>query len=240
MVRGYFDSTRDTKKYPQEAVIAGTVYMWDPRSPLQVYMNKHFLKAPDSTASPVINELKKWASFGPLYADYGNYLIRQYPSTFLQHYIWPNIIKYYAPPVEFLEEYSTGKDSVNTIAQSWFNYKSKKITSRFKSFKVSVLDFFPIMAGSLNVVFLFGLLGYVLLQGYEQQPVVRKGVLLVSSLWLVNFGFSVFASPIALRFQLFPIIISISFASLFIEYIAKAATKPEMKPVPMDYKYQTT
>lgn len=236
MVNTYFDTTRDIKKYPQEAVVAGTVYMWDRRSPLQLYMNKHFTK--DSTANPV-SELKNWASFGPLYADYGKYLIRQYPITFLQHYIWPNTMKYYAPPVEFLEEYSTGKDSVNMIAQAWFNYKSKKITSRFKSFKVSVLDFFPIMAGSLNVVFLFGLLGYILLQGYQQQPIVRKGVLLVSALWLVNFGFSVFASPIALRFQLFPIIISISYASLFIEYIARAATKPEIKPVTVDYKYQT-
>src|SRR5258708_5431350 len=87
----------------------------------------------------------------------------------------------------------------------------------------------PTMAGSLNVVFLFGLLGYVLLQGHKQQPLLRKGLLLVSALWLVNFGFSVFASPIALRFQLFPIIISFSYASLFIEYIIKAATQHEIK-----------
>src|SRR5258708_7414397 len=143
MVRTYFDTSRDTKKYPWEAQRAGTVYMWDLRSPLQIYMNKQFAK--DSTAST----LKKWASFGPLYAGYGNYLIRQYPITFLQYYIWTNAMKYYAPPVEFLEEYSTGKDSVKTIAQVCFNYKSHKLTILFKSFKASALDFFLTMAVSL-------------------------------------------------------------------------------------------
>jgi len=223
-VRTYFDTTRDVEKHPQEKMIASTVYMWAPNSPLQIFMMNQFRK--DTTAST----LKRWATMGPLYADYGSYLIRQYPLTFLQHYIWPNTIKYYTPPVEFLEQYSTGRDSVHQIAQAWFGYKSPKITSRFKDFKVTVLNFLPILAGAMSLLFLFSLLGYVLLQGHQQQPLLRKGLWLVLGLWIVNFGFSVFASPIALRFQLFPIMVSISFACLFIEYIVKTALQQESRP----------
>ena len=39
----------------------------------------------------------------------------------------------------------------------------------------------------------------------------------------MNFSFSVFASPIALRFQLFPILTSLIFAILLLEFLIKAA-----------------
>jgi hypothetical protein len=208
--------------------MASTMYMWTPWMPLQKYMNGHFKN------DTVATKLKRWATFGPLYSDYGSYLMRNYPIAFLQYYIWPNTIKFYAPPVEFLEQYSTGVGSVQPIAQKWFGYKSIKITSRFKDFNVHVLDFLPILAGMLHIVFLFGLVGYLLFQGYHKQPWLNKAVLLVSCFWLLNFGFSVFASPIALRFQLFPIIVSIAFASLYIEYIVKAARQSDIKHLPQE------
>ena len=59
MVRNYFDTTRDVKKHPQEMLVASTVYMWDPISPLQIYMNQQFKK--DTAAGPV----KRWATMAP-------------------------------------------------------------------------------------------------------------------------------------------------------------------------------
>jgi len=225
MVTTFFDTTRNVEKYPSEKLQASTVYMWTSSMPLQQYMNNHFKN------DTVSSELKRWASMGPLYADYGSYLILQYPLNFLRYFIWPNTIKYYSPPVEFLEQYSTGKDSVNQSAQLWFGYESRKISNRTGTFKVEVLSFLPIATGSMNVIFLFGLVGYILLQGYQQQPVLRKGILLVTTFWLVNFVFSVYASPVALRFQLFPIIVSTSFASLVIEYIVRTALQEKVNPI---------
>jgi hypothetical protein len=46
---------------------------------------------------------------------------------------------------------------------------------------------------------------------------------LAAALWLVNFVFSVYASPIALRFQVFPVLVYISVALLLLEFIWKAA-----------------
>jgi protoporphyrinogen oxidase len=217
MIRTYFDSTRDTKKHPESMMEASTVYMWDPSSPLVKYKNLQFIK--DSTSG----ELKRWATVAPLYADYGGWLIRQYPLAFAEHYLWPNALKYYAPPVEFLETYNMGIDSVMGIAQTWFRFKDSKVKTLAKDFKVSTLNFYPILVGTLNVVFLVSLLFFLLLEGLNSKAIPRGLLWLVASLWLVNFSFSVYASPIALRFQIFPVLVFLSVALLLLEFIWKAA-----------------
>ena len=228
-VRTYFDTTRDWHKHPTEMLLANTYYMWDSLTPLQQYMNRQFKK--DSTSK----KLKKWATVGPLYADYGAYLIRQYPLVFAKYYLWPNALKYYAPPVEFLDSYNMGRDTIAPIAQQWFGYKSNKTKTAFKDLKVSILNFYPILAGILNVLFLFSFLFFGMLHGFRENRTLSATLVLVGSFWLVNFGFSVFASPIALRFQLFPMLVFFSFSLLLMEYIYKAAfipsdTKPRTAP----------
>ena len=217
MVRNYFDSSRDLRTHPSERLIASTVYMWDPKSPLCIYMEGEFRK--DSTAIA----LKKWATVAPLMKEYGTFLIKTYPIEFAKFYLIPNAIKYYAPPVEFLDHYSTNIDSVNETAKVWFDYKSNKIRCYFKDFKVTVLDFYPVLTGTMNVVLIFSLISFIVLRGYRQPGELKKGLVLLTALWAVNFGFSVFASPIALRFQLFPILISLSFTFLLVEFLIKAA-----------------
>ena len=217
MVRSYFDSTRDLKKNPQEALVASTVYMWDPKSPLQKYMNSKFKK--DSSAG----SLKRWASVAPLYTSYGKWLIQTYPAAFLEHYIWPNALKYYAPPVEFLDTYNMGIDSVTQLGQVWFHWKNGKVKTLFKDFKVTALDFYPIFIGTLNIIFLVSFIFYLALKKGQKRKIPATFLWLTGSLWLVNFSFSVFASPIALRFQVFPALMFTTATLLFLEYISKAA-----------------
>jgi len=218
MVRTYFDTTRDIKKYPKEGLVASTVYMWDPSSPLCIYTENQFKK--DTAAT----QLKKWATVAPLMGDYGTFLIKEYPKEYINYYLIPNIIKYYAPPVEFLEWYSTGVDSVSIVAQAWFNYKTTKLRTHSKDYKVRSLSFFPVLTGTMNIVLLFSLISFITLKGYKKYPRLKNGMLLVVALWLVNFGFSVLASPIALRFQLFPILVSLSFTFFLVEYLIKSAS----------------
>jgi len=221
-VRHYFDTSRNIRKHPEEMLVASTVYMWDPRSPLNKFMNEKFKK--DSTAGI----FKRWASMAPLYSDYGSYLIRQYPKAYFENYLIPNALKYYAPPGEFLDDYNMGRDTIAAIAQSWFRYKSKKVTTAFKDLKVNALDFLPIFTGIMNVLFLIGLLFVLILKGFRRNTLFSSAFLLASALWIINFVFSVFASPITLRYQLFGILIFSSFAFILIDYIYKAAyTKPQ-------------
>lgn len=216
-VRTYFDTTRDVLKNPQELLEADTWYMWDPHSPLQKYMEQQFKN--DST----VEKIKRWATVAPLYADYGSYLIKQYPLHFTEHFLWPNALKYYTPPVEFLSSYNMGLDSVSQIGRKWFGYSDSKVTTRLKDFKVSILDFYPILSGILNITFLAGLLGFISIGGFRLHPTLKRSVILITSFWMLNFCFSVFASPITLRFQIFPLLLTLSFALHFLELIFKNA-----------------
>ena len=217
IVRHYFDTTKDMKKHPEEMLIASTVYMWDPHSPLQKYMTNQYRH--DSTTVM----LKRWASMAPLYADYGAWIIRQYPLTFFKYYLWPNSIKYYAPPSEFLETYNSNEDSVHPAGQQWFKWKSRKVTTAFKDNKVAILDYAPILAGITNAAFLIGLFCVCFLKGLKYNSKLSPTLYLLGLLWLINFAFSVFAAPITYRYQLFGILIFSSFAFLLIDMVCKEA-----------------
>ena len=225
MIRAYFDSTKDVKKNPQEALMASTVYMWDPRSTLYKYRNKLFEK--DSSAT----ELKKWASMGPLYADYGTWLIKQYPLTYARYFLWPNANKYYAPPVEFLSTYNMGKNDVEPIAQVWFRFKSQKVITRTKDLNVNALKLYPILTGIMNVVFFTGFIFYFILNDSKSNTLFRKGVILAGTVWLLNAVFSILSTAAALRFLAFPILLMSTFSLLLIDYIIKSAVTSSVSNV---------
>jgi hypothetical protein len=190
--------------------------MWDmKKSPLYKYRDRLFAK--DSSSS----ELRKWAFVGSYYKEYGMYIIKQYPSYYFRYFIWPNANKYYAPPTEFLGLYNSGKDSVSPIAKVWFGYKNKKIAPRTKDLKISALDFYPILSGVINVVMLVSLICFILLRGWRYNTLFEKAVFLGGAVWLLNAGFTIFASSAALRFQAFPILITFTFSLLLIDWLWK-------------------
>jgi len=216
-IRKYFDSTRDTKKYPSEEVMASTYYMWSPGMPLMNYKSISFLK--DSNSS----DLRKWALLGPLYKAYGLQIISKYPYYFIRYFIWPNTVKYYTPPVEFLEEYNSGKDYVIPIAQKWFGYKTVKVIVRSHTLEKILLWTYPILSGTVNVILLMSLLSFWVLEGFRQRIAIKNAVLLGAAIWLLNAAFTIFASSAALRFQAFPFILSTIYASILVDWTAKMA-----------------
>lgn len=217
MIRKFYDKTRNLTMNPTESQQASTFYMWSPSMPLMQYRDSIFKKANDTTAS----EFKKWASMGPLYRSYGIYIIKKYPLYFATYFIWPNSKKYYAPPVEFLEDYNTGKNFVTDQAMRWFGYKNKNVKVRMSNGKVWILDFYPILSGIINIVMLFGLLYYLLLKGWKFNDVFKKIILMGGILWVLNAGFTIFASSAALRFQSFPIILTTTFVLLLADWMAQ-------------------
>jgi hypothetical protein len=215
MIREYFDSTKNLKKYPVEGYLASTFYMWSKGMPLMKYRDNLFKK--DTT----VTELKKWASMGPLYKAYGIYIIKQYPMHFARYFIWPNANKYYSPPLEFLESYNSSKDSVLFVAQAWFSYKSAKIASRMKDKKVWILNFYPIFSGTINFVMLCSLLCYLILKGWAFNNKFNKVIILAGTIWLLNAGFTILASSAALRFQSFPIILASIIVAILLDWMVQ-------------------
>jgi hypothetical protein len=234
MVRHFFDSTRDTKKFPVEKIEASTFYMWSASMPMMKYQDSIFKI--DTSA----DKLKKWATLGPFYKDYGYYIIRQYPWQFIKHFIWPNSHKYYAPPVEFLDKYNSGKGFVTQEAQLWFGYKTMKVKTRMKDNKAWALSFYPIFSGIINAVMLLTLLFYVILKGWQNNEVIKKGILLGATVWLLNAGFTIYASSAALRFQSFPILLTSIFVALLVDWLWKLAMNTEMESRKLDIEHQST
>ena len=221
MVRNYFDTTRDLVKHPESQLVASTVYMWDPSSPLQKYMQLKFHH--DTLVSP----LQRWATVAPLFADYGNWVMRAYPRQYFKYYLIPNALKYYTPPIEFLDTYNMGIDSVSSFAKTWFNWKSGKVKTLEKDFNVGALNFYPVLVGSLNVLFMISVISFLVLKGLKSLKAEGKIIWLAMGLWIFNFCFSIFASPIALRFQVFPFLVYTCFTIIFLEYIWRLAfSKP--------------
>jgi hypothetical protein len=222
MVRNYFDSTRDVHKYPSEQLVASTVYMWTPTSPLNIYADsliKH---------DPAIGPIKRFATAAPMMKAYGIELIKTYPDIFIKHYIIPNCRKYYTPPIEFLGYYNDKKDTIQEVAVVWFNFKNNRVSTKFKiKDDVKILAYYPYLVGILNVLVVLNVLTFFILKFYKYRPDLLKFLMLTFSLWLVNFLFSVFASPIALRFQLFPIFISLSLAVLLMECLIRISFSKE-------------
>jgi hypothetical protein len=217
LIRSYFDTSRNVKTHPIERVKASTYYMWSQGLPLFRYRDSLFKR--DSTAS----ELKKWASMGPLYKDYGIHIISTYPLHHLRHFILPNFLKYYAPPVEFLSKYNSGKDSVSPIAQIWFEYKSPKLSTRMNSKNARELDFYPILAGITNIVFVASIISFLLLEGLTLNRMFSRGLKLATAFWIINAAFTILASSAALRFQSFPILYTFTFTLVLIDWIGKIA-----------------
>ena len=213
IIRDYYDSAR-INNYPENELAISTVYMWTPSLPLQLY-----LKETDSTHD--MNEFKSWARIAPFYEEFGWFIIKNYPLSFIKYFLIPNASRYYAPPVEYLGKYSTGVDHVQPIAKFWFGYKTEKIYSIFSDFNVNILFFFPELVAALNIMFLLGIISFLILNGYSANRMLGKVLIIVVWFWFLNLVFSIFASPIALRFLLFSGIIIFVFSLLLIDFIAQ-------------------
>jgi len=223
MVRQHMDTLRRVKLTHEDSVNS-YFYLWNGRGPLIQYLNRQFKK--DSTTS----YLKRWAIEGPLYLDYAQYLIRQYPWSFLQNFMLPNAVKWAMPPTEFLGTYNMGGDSVGALAKNWFHYKSQRVTAQNK--RVSLIlftEWYPIFSVLINLLLLIHLTGMIVFGSWRGQSGEFVRLLIISlTLWGLNAGFSIFASPIVLRYQYFPILVSFCFALFIGEIIYKQSTNQKM------------
>lgn len=210
LVWDYFDSTTNNVKHPEGKWMVSTIYMWTDSAPLRKYMHLKY-------GSQRKDEFKQWAQIAPFYKNYGKLIIRHYPLEFTKYYLYPNLLNYYSPPVEFLGSYGTEYDNFPPIALLWFNFDSQKPETLFKDFKVNVLDLYPIFIGFTNITFILILISLKFTNILIKEDRFKNLTTLITSIYFLNLLFSVFASPIVLRFQLFPMVVVTSFIILFIE-----------------------
>ena len=194
----------------------GIYYLWDFKSPLRIYMKQAW--AQDTVSS----FFKKWASMGPLYAEYGKYLVWRHPKEFTQYYLWPNLQRYYAPPSYFMGIYNMGFETVDPIVVKWFHLKSNRLYTRSESMQIPIADTFTVITPVINLIFVTGFLSFVGLAGFKHcARHIKQIIWSVMTIWVINTIFSVLSAPIELRYQLFPLIISLIWAILFVSHIVR-------------------
>jgi hypothetical protein len=156
----------------------------------------------------------------PLYADYGRYLIEQHPGLFIKYYVWPNLVKYYVPPTKFMGLYNRGDDIVDPIVVTWFGWKSNKLPTYYKDKEIIMTGGGPVLMAIINLVFVLSFAAFVCLAGFSRCAPHSKRILWWTLvIWFSNMGFSVLSAPIELRYQLFPMVITLAFAVLLLEFI---------------------
>jgi len=209
MVRQHIDTLKKIK-FSHEDSINSYFYLWSGRGPLIQYMAREWKK--DSTTP----YFKRWASEGPLYLGYATYLIRKYPWPFVKNFLMPNTVKLIIPPTEFLGIYNMGGDSVGSLAKDWFKYKSLKVKDDHKKRgRIIWTEWYPIFSFPVNLLLLIHLIGLLIWRNSKDRKTGLLKLLLLTIVFLAfNAAFSIFASPIVLRYQLFPLLIIFCMALL--------------------------
>lgn len=207
-IRSWFDTAK-TERTLFDEEYPGIYFLWQEKGPLQSYM------ALQQKKDTVADYFKTWAAVSPLYQDYAGWWIRQYPFSYIRYYCWPNVQRYAFPPLEFMGRYNSGMDTVEQIASSWFRYKDRHVRAFSKDFQAYFLIGYPFLNMVLHLFF-FGLsILFLTTPGMgKTDPLFTRCLLLMICLWVLHFGFSVWAAPVVLRYQVFLMIGCCSFSLL--------------------------
>jgi hypothetical protein len=191
-------------------------YLMKENAPLKTYMREAWTSNDSSSA------FKKWASMGPLYTQYGDFLIGEYLGLYWKYYLLPNLKNYYVPETEALSTYNRLRDTAGSEAVAFFQWKSNKITTVFKSKLLKVPYYSSIPLAVINLVFILGFIALSLAGGFSAiSSYCKRLLLLLLFTWLANVIFSVWASPIVLRQQLFVMQLTLTFGVLFVAMLVQ-------------------
>lgn len=216
IVNHHLDSLSRLTNRPDEEI--GIYYLWDLKSPLITYAKLQRKK--DAVKKP---QFTQWAAMGPLYGDYGRWLISQHLGLFLKHFVWPNLIRYYKPPPLFMGIYNLGDTRVESMAVTWFNWKNNQLPSRLADPNIYIMEYIQTLLAIINPLFIASALLFLCFGALKQCSSTSKHLLSCMLLvWFGNCFFSVISAPTELRYQIFPVVITLPFCMLFMSWIVQS------------------
>jgi hypothetical protein len=188
--------------------------LWDDNLPL-----KNYLYAVQQQKK-IESYFSAWHAVAPVFSQYSMHLVKQHPTAFAHYFLWPNVKWYCLPPLESFTIYNTGVNTVDSTAIKWFRFKSEQVTSIDNTIQGTILKPLPYWFLLVNIVFCTTL-AIVLFKAkkYSLPTGLFRTLLLAGGFWITNFCFSIYAAPIVLRFQLFPMIIYSTFSLVLINVI---------------------
>jgi hypothetical protein len=213
--------------YDTLAVYAGDYFMLDSTSPLPIYAARKFKTTTDSF---VVIACEKSA---PAYCRYGLYQISHNPAAYFWQYILPNAKRYFFLPLGNPSSYNQDQDKIDSLVQSWFHFKTPKITCLTPTLQSVLLSVFPTLFLLINLYWLATLIGPFIGKHLLQWPSTpqAKIMLKVSTILLiVNFLITIISMTATFRNQAFIFMIGVPFSLLLIELMDKQnARQKEVK-----------
>jgi hypothetical protein len=207
---------------PQDLLFSevANFFIRHPEAPLKQYMTRHFKpKTP-------YESVQAWGKSAIVFDQYGKFLIERHPWAYARYYLLVNTKNYFIPPLEKLEIYNLGEDSMWDMAQFWFRYPSPKVWSISKELQGTILALFPILFLILNVYYAAGLVQFIRRGGFKKTgKTVRYTILIISSFLVINAAFSIFANIIVIRYEIFPMVVFLTFAMMLTDYIELLSPK---------------
>jgi hypothetical protein len=202
--------------HPQELLFSevANFFIRHPEAPLKQYMNRHF--------HPKTEEeyVAAWGKSAVVFDQYGKFLVKRHPTAYFRYYLLVNSKNYLIPPLEKLEVYNLGSDEMWATGQSWFHYPSPKVWCISKELQGNVLMFFPFFFMIINVYYIIALFLFLRRGGFKKTDKTTQYTVLISSSFLaLNAAFSIFANIIVIRYEIFPMLVFLTFAMLLIDYI---------------------
>jgi len=205
IVKKYFDTL------PASAKPGPDEFLWSDKSPLKTYMYQL------QQQKKIDGYFRSWHAVAPVFTQYTNTLMRQHPFSYMRYYILPNTGTFFLPSLECFFSYNEQKNTVDSVAMKWFQYKSDRVTCVNKTVQAGILAPMPWLWLLSTIVFCSGLL-LVLIRAkrYKLSPVLLRTLLLAGIFWGVHFCFSIYASSIVFRYQYFPMIVCVTFSLILI------------------------
>lgn len=227
-VQEYFRTYKDTIDLLTPDVTSGSFYMYIHPSPLLTY--RDLIYGNDNSSL----NLKTFSKMGPLYQEYGKWLICNNLMAYSRYFIWPNIQRYFiSPPEVYTDNYnpfSIRTDSLGMSTRKWFNISSIASKRSSVNFRYNIFLNYPILNIIIHIVFLLTYIS-IIISGKlkEEERSFLYGFIIVGGVWIADFMFNILAAAVVLRYQIFISIIEYSFSIIFIGRIMNDSSIKKIK-----------
>jgi hypothetical protein len=217
-VRRYFESGEKVDELLNyQSPFYGSVYMFYYTSPLVQYRTALY------GIDTEFVSFKKMAYVGPLYGEYGAYLIRKHPAAFLHYFVGPNAIRYLFPPMEAfasLPPFFLRPDYLGQAARTWFGVNTISVNWSSINLRNYILSPYQTMFMFIHLIFVLHLIGFFIVKGFRSLSRLELyALLLLTSLWICDLGFNLTAAATVMRYQIFPSVIEFSLLLWLVERI---------------------
>lgn len=190
-------------------------FIRQPEAPLKQYMSRHY-----PNPKTEYDDVAAWGKSAVVFDQYGKFLIKRHLGAYARYYLLVNTKNYFFPPLEKLEIYNLGLDEMWPVGQYWFRYKSPKVWCISKPLQGTILGLFPLFFGALNLYYLIALILFIRQGGFRRTSLtIRYTVGIITAFLVINAAFSIFANIVVIRYEIFPMLVFLTFAMLLIDQV---------------------